>query len=94
MAISTGRRWLRPPQLRTLDDQGERHATWLELFFDLVFVISVEDAPYWRMLSGRLWVRLRCWRHASHSSGPVGLALVSRPSWSSWAGFLQLSRGC
>jgi hypothetical protein len=26
MAISTGRRWLRPPQLRTLEaDQGERH---------------------------------------------------------------------
>jgi low temperature requirement protein LtrA len=46
MAISTGRRWLRPPQLRTLDDQGERHATWLELFFDLVFVISIAEVAH------------------------------------------------
>src|SRR4029453_13436937 len=28
MATSTWRRWLRPPQLRTLDAQDERHATW------------------------------------------------------------------
>jgi low temperature requirement protein LtrA len=47
MAIPTGRRWLRPPQLRTLDaDQGERHATWLELFFDLVFVISIAEVVH------------------------------------------------
>jgi low temperature requirement protein LtrA len=43
MASSTRQRWLRPPQLRTLEDQGERHATWLELFFDLVFVISIAE---------------------------------------------------
>ena len=30
-----------PPRLRTLDDEDERHATWLELFFDLVFVVAV-----------------------------------------------------
>ena len=32
--------WLRPPRLRTLADvdaEEERHASWLELFFDLVF---------------------------------------------------------
>jgi low temperature requirement protein LtrA len=47
MAISTGRRWLRPPQLRTLDaDQGERHATWLELFFDLVFVLAIAEVAH------------------------------------------------
>ena len=46
MASSTRRRWLRPPQLRTLDDQGERHATWLELFFDLVFVISIAEVVH------------------------------------------------
>ncbi|MCA1590485.1 MAG: low temperature requirement protein A, partial [Acidobacteria bacterium] len=29
-------------RLRTLDtDAGERHASWLELFFDLVFVLAV-----------------------------------------------------
>lgn len=31
-------RLLRPPRLRTLDD-GERHACYLELFFDLVLVV-------------------------------------------------------
>ena len=31
-----------PPRIRTLDDpDGERRATWLELFFDLVFVVAV-----------------------------------------------------
>ena len=46
MATSTRRPGLRPPQLRTLDDQGERHATWLELFFDLVFVISISEVVH------------------------------------------------
>jgi low temperature requirement protein LtrA len=36
--------WLRPPQLRTLgDEEGERHATWYELFFDLVVVAAVSQ---------------------------------------------------
>jgi low temperature requirement protein LtrA len=31
-----------PPRLRTLEDAGDdRRATWLELFFDLVFVVAV-----------------------------------------------------
>jgi low temperature requirement protein LtrA len=34
-------RWHDPPRLRTLGDQDERHATWLELFFDLVFVVAI-----------------------------------------------------
>lgn len=33
-------RLLRPPRLRTLED-GERHASYLELFFDLVFVVAI-----------------------------------------------------
>ena len=34
--------WHDPPRLRALEDDGdERHATWLELFFDLVFVVAV-----------------------------------------------------
>jgi low temperature requirement protein LtrA len=32
---------LRPPRLRTLEDEGERHASWLELFFDVVFVVAI-----------------------------------------------------
>jgi low temperature requirement protein LtrA len=37
------RPWLRPPALRTPTDGGsdERHASWLELFFDLVFVVAI-----------------------------------------------------
>ena len=46
MATTIRRPWLRPPQLRTLEDQGERHATWLELFFDLVFVISIAEVVH------------------------------------------------
>jgi low temperature requirement protein LtrA len=35
--------WLRPPRLRTDGEEqaAERHATWYELFFDLVFVAAV-----------------------------------------------------
>jgi low temperature requirement protein LtrA len=32
---------VRPPVLRTQDTDGERRATWTELFFDLVFVAAV-----------------------------------------------------
>jgi low temperature requirement protein LtrA len=39
------RPWLRPPALRTpTDGEGdERHASWLELFFDLVFVVAIAE---------------------------------------------------
>jgi low temperature requirement protein LtrA len=37
-------RLLVAPRLRTLDDaDAERHATWTELFFDLVFVVAVAE---------------------------------------------------
>jgi low temperature requirement protein LtrA len=41
--VSHARPWLRPPTLRTPGDGGdeERHASWLELFFDLVFVVAI-----------------------------------------------------
>jgi low temperature requirement protein LtrA len=41
--MATASRWHDPPRLRTLEGDGEdeRHATWLELFFDLVFVVAV-----------------------------------------------------
>jgi low temperature requirement protein LtrA len=38
------RPWLRPPRLRNApagDGGDERHASWLEVFFDLVFVVAV-----------------------------------------------------
>jgi low temperature requirement protein LtrA len=35
-------RLLRPPRLRTAEEGGElRHATWMEHFYDLVFVVAV-----------------------------------------------------
>lgn len=38
------RRLLVPPRLRTTGDVAEdRHASWLELFFDLVFVVAVAE---------------------------------------------------
>lgn len=39
---------LRPPQLRTVLGESERTATWLELFYDLAFVVAVA------VLGGRL----------------------------------------
>jgi len=34
-------RFLEPPRLRTLEDDEDRRATWLELFLDLVFVAAI-----------------------------------------------------
>jgi hypothetical protein len=42
--------WLAPPKLRTATGRlDERHASWLELFFDLVFVVAITE------LSTRSW---------------------------------------
>jgi low temperature requirement protein LtrA len=75
MATSRRRGWLRPPRLRTVEaDQGERHATWLELFFDLVFVISIAEVVHtledYRTLGGFL--------------GTAGLFVAV---WWSWVGY-------
>jgi low temperature requirement protein LtrA len=44
MAASLRERWRRPPRLRTVGTEDEeRHATWLELFFDLVFVVCIAE---------------------------------------------------
>ena len=44
----TGREpWLAPPRLRTAEEGDDRrHATWLELFFDLVFVAAIAELSY------------------------------------------------
>lgn len=42
------RRWWRPPALRTLEhgSHEERHASWLELFFDLVLVVAIAQLAH------------------------------------------------
>ena len=34
-------RFIRPTALRLPDEKIERHATWLEIFFDLIFAVIV-----------------------------------------------------
>jgi low temperature requirement protein LtrA len=74
MATTARRPWLRPPQLRTLDDQGERHATWLELFFDLVFVISIAEVVH----------TLEDYRSLGDLLGTAGLFVAV---WWAWVGY-------
>jgi low temperature requirement protein LtrA len=75
MATSSRQRWLRPPRLRTLEvDQGERHATWLELFFDLVFVISIAEVVH----------TLEDYRTLPDFLGTAGLFVAV---WWAWVGY-------
>ena len=41
--MATSSRWHDPPRCGRSRSEGEdeRHATWLELFFDLVFVVAI-----------------------------------------------------
>lgn len=65
---------IRPPRLRTLDET-ERSATWLELFYDLVFVAGVAvlgvrlvGNPTWEgVLSYAAYFTLLWWLWASHT---------------------------
>jgi low temperature requirement protein LtrA len=75
MVTSPRQRWLRPPRLRTLEaDQGERHATWLELFFDLVFVISIAEVVH----------TLEDYRSLADFLGTAGLFVAV---WWAWVGY-------
>jgi len=66
--------YLRPPRLRTLDEE-ERAATWLELFYDLVFVAAVAvlgtrilEDPHWDgLLSYAAYFGLLWWLWSSHT---------------------------
>jgi low temperature requirement protein LtrA len=40
------RPWIKPPRLRTLEEVSERHASWLELFFDIVFVVAIAELAH------------------------------------------------
>ena len=74
-AAERGHGWVVPPRLRTVEDGGEeRHATWLELFFDLVFVVAIAQ------LSHELVV--------DHSTdGFLRFAGLFVPVWVAWQGF-------
>ena len=69
-------RFLAPPRLRTMqaDDEEDRRATWLELFFDLVFVAAVAQASY--LLTDHLTV--------SRLFGYLGVFVAI---WWAWMGF-------
>jgi low temperature requirement protein LtrA len=54
--------------------EGERHATWLELFFDLVFVFAVAELGHY--LHGHLTL-----------AGLAGFALLFLPVWRVWMAF-------
>ncbi len=43
-----------PPRLRTEEPEGERHATWTELFYDLAFVVAVANLGH-RLLLNVTW---------------------------------------
>ncbi len=66
--------WWQPPQLRNLESsEQERHATWLELFYDLVFVVAIAQ------LADNLY------EHIS-PSGFFGFVMLFVPIWWTWIG--------
>ncbi|TML48802.1 MAG: low temperature requirement protein A [Actinobacteria bacterium] len=73
----TGRRpWLVPPRLRTAADAPEeRRATWLELFFDLVFVVAIAELTRQLVLDHSL-------------SGFAEFAGLFVPVWVAWQGYM------
>jgi low temperature requirement protein LtrA len=66
--------FLEPPRLRIDEDgEGERRATWLELFYDLVFVVAVSQLAHYLH------------DHVS-PSGVLGFITLFLPVWWSWIG--------
>lgn len=66
---------LRPPRLRTVEDaSAERHASWTELFYDLVFVVAVAQ------LGARLV-------HDHSVTGMLSFAGYFVALWWAWAGY-------
>src|SRR5215210_9160600 len=69
--------WLRPPRLRTLADvdaEEERHASWLELFFDLLFVVAIAELSHELVVNHTL-------------SGFVVFGALFVPVFVAWQGF-------
>lgn len=66
--------WLQPPRLRIGEDSEEhRHATWLELFYDLVFVVAIAQLAH--NLSNDV-----------SPSGFSGFVVLFIPVWWAWIG--------
>jgi low temperature requirement protein LtrA len=67
-------RLLRPPRLRTVEEVGElRHTTWMEAFYDLVFVVAVAA------LGKRLY-------QDASPAGILQFAGLFVPVWWAWVG--------
>src|SRR5207237_8449555 len=63
--------WFQPPRLLTLGEEGERHASWLELFFDLVFVVAITELSQYLV--------------SEHSAGGfVRFTALFVPVWVAW----------
>jgi low temperature requirement protein LtrA len=72
-SVAAMKRLWQPPRLRQDDQSHERRATWLELFFDLVFVVTVTEL-------GKVLL---------DDVSPMGLlhyALLFVPIWWCWVG--------
>jgi low temperature requirement protein LtrA len=67
-------RLLRPPRLRTLEDADHRHASYLELFFDLVFVVAIAQLSHELVLD-----------HSLHGFAVFGALYL--PVFIAWQGF-------
>lgn len=67
-------KWDRVPAIRQNREVGARHATWLELFYDLVFVISIAQLAH---LLG----------HHVDQRGVIEFILLFLPLWWIWMGF-------
>jgi low temperature requirement protein LtrA len=65
---------IEPPRLRTSED-GERPTTWLEMFFDLVFVVAVDQVA--RRLHTDLSART-----------VVGFVILYGAVWWAWVGYV------
>ncbi len=67
--------WLQPPRLRIGNgsEQEHRHATWLELFYDLVFVVAVSQVAH------NLYEDVSL-------TGFLGFAFLFIPIWWAWIG--------
>jgi low temperature requirement protein LtrA len=70
-----GSRWFQPPRLLTLSDEGERRASWLELFFDLVFVVAITELSHYLVVD--------------HSAGGfLRFAALFIPVYVAWQGYM------
>jgi low temperature requirement protein LtrA len=63
-----------PPRIRQ-DDEGERPTSWLEFFFDLVFVVAIDQ------LARRL-------QHGVTGHGTLVYLALYGPVWWAWVGFV------